>query len=203
MDPKPITLSGRHVRLEPITQAHASDLLAALTVDPTIWRWMPQAPPVTPAAMARMIQEDLADLAKGERIIFAQIDLKSGQAVGRTTYMDIRRRDRGVEIGGTWIGKPWQRSGINTEAKYLLIRHAFEDLHAVRVMLKTDGRNLQSQAAIERIGAQKEGVLRRNMMLHDGFIRDTVMFSILEDEWPAAKARLEEMMKKYPRINTN
>ena len=195
MDPRPITLNGRHVRLEPITPAHAADLLVALLVDPAIWRWMPQAPPVTAEAMKRMIQDDLAAMGRGETLVFAQIDLQSGRAVGRTTYMDIRRRDRGLEIGGTWLGKTWQRTGINTEAKYLLLRHAFEELGAIRVMLKTDGRNLQSQQAIERIGAQKEGVLRKHMMLHDGFIRDTVVFSILEDEWPAAKARLEDMMK--------
>src|SRR5262249_42711802 len=106
----------------------------------------------------------------------------------------ISRRDRGLEIGGTWIGKPWQRTAINTEAKYLLLRHAFEDLGAVRVQLKTDGRNLQSQAAIGRLGARFEGGLRKHMLVRDGFIRDTVMYSIIDWEWPARKTELEAKM---------
>src|SRR5262249_61359919 len=99
--------------------------------------------------------------------------------------MRISRKDRGLEIGNTWLGKPWQRTGINTEAKYLLLRHAFEDLDAVRVQLKTDGRNLQSQAAIERLGAVREGVLRKHMRVQDGVLRDSVMYSIIAGEWPA------------------
>jgi RimJ/RimL family protein N-acetyltransferase len=108
--------------------------------------------------------------------------------------MNISRYDRGLEIGSTWLGKPWQRTGINTEAKYLLLRHAFEDLGAVRVQLKTDGRNTQSQRAIERLGAVREGVLRKYQRVWDGFVRDSVMFSITDDEWPAVKGRLEGLL---------
>ena len=197
MDPKPITLSGKHVCLEPLTTDHAADLFAALSEDPGVWRWLPTAPPTSIPEMETAIRTPLAAQEQGNVIGFAQIEVAGGKAVGVTTYMNISRRDRGLEIGGTWLGKSWQRTGINTEAKYLLLRHAFEDLGAVRVQLKTDGRNRQSQAAIERLGAVREGVLRKHMMLWDGFIRDTVMYSVIEAEWPAVKARLEAKMAGY------
>jgi RimJ/RimL family protein N-acetyltransferase len=114
-----------------------------------------------------------------------------------TTYMDIRRRDHGLEIGATWLGRPWQRTGINTEAKYLLLRHAFEELGAARVQLKTDSRNLQSQRAIERLGAVREALLRRYQLTRGGILRDTVVYSILAEEWPAVKARLEGLMARH------
>jgi RimJ/RimL family protein N-acetyltransferase len=197
MDPRPVTLEGRHVRLEPLTAAHAPDLFAALSVDPSIWRWRSAEPPDTLAGMEVMIAADLAAQAKGEIVAFAQVERSSGRAVGGTTYMSISRRDRGLEIGATWLGKPWQRTGINTEAKYLLLRHAFEELGAARVQLKTDRRNLQSQAAIERLGAVREGVLRKHMLTRGGVLRDTVMYSILDDEWPAVKAGLEAKMAAH------
>jgi RimJ/RimL family protein N-acetyltransferase len=197
MDPKPITLVGGSVRLEPLTLAHATDLLAALVVDPEIWRYLREEPPDTVAGMEAVIALRLAEQDTGSLIAFAQIDQANGRAVGSTTYLNISRRDRGLEIGHTWLGKPWQRTAINTEAKYLLLRHAFEDLGAVRVQLKTDGRNLQSQAAIARLGAFREGVLRKHSLVRNGFIRDSVMFSILDDEWPAVKARLEAIMAAY------
>jgi RimJ/RimL family protein N-acetyltransferase len=146
--------------------------------------------------MDALIIEDLEAQAKGTLIVFTQVDQASGRGVGRTTFMNISRRDRGLEIGGTWLGRPWQRTGINTEAKYLLLRHAFEELGAVRVQLKTDARNLRSQAAIERLGAVREGVLRQHMLVRDGFIRDTVMYSIIDMEWPAVKKRLEMRMTR-------
>ena len=176
--------------------AHAADLLAALSVDPTVWQWLPIPPPLTVAEVSALVADRLEAQARGEVILFAQIDRLSGRAVGSTTYMNISRRDRGLEIGSTWLGKPWQRTGINTEAKYLLLRHAFEDLGAVRVQLKTDRRNLQSQAAIERLGAVREGVLRKHMLVRDGFIRDSVMYSITDDEWPSVKVRLEAMLSR-------
>jgi RimJ/RimL family protein N-acetyltransferase len=111
--------------------------------------------------------------------------------------MNISRRDRGLEIGGTWLGKPWQRSGINTEAKYLLLKHAFEVLGAARVALRTDVRNLQSQTAIERIGGVREGVLRKHMLTKENIIRDTVTYSIIDDEWPRVKAVLEARMARH------
>jgi RimJ/RimL family protein N-acetyltransferase len=198
MDPQPITLAGRHVRLEPLSLSHASELFAVLRIDPSVWRWLPPAPPATLPDMEALITAELNAQASGAKLAFAQIEQATGRAVGSTTYLDISRCDRRLEIGSTWIAKPWQRTGINTEAKYLLLRHAFEDLGAVRVQLKTDKRNLQSQAAIERLGAVREGVLRKHLLVHDGVIRDTVMYSITEDEWPAVKQRLETKLAAYP-----
>jgi N-acetyltransferase len=197
MDPQPITLAGRHVRLEPLSLAHAPELFAVLQIDSSVWRWLPPTPPATLTDMEALITTELDAQASGSKLIFAQIEQATGRVVGSTTYLDISRRDRRLEIGSTWIGKPWQRTGINTEAKYLLLRHAFEDLEAVRVQLKTDKRNLQSQAAIERLGAVREGVLRKHMLVHDGVIRDTVMYSILADEWPTVKLHLEAKLAAY------
>ena len=197
MDPKPILLAGRLVRLEPLTPAHAPALLAAVQPDPAIWRWLTMPPPETVAEMEALIADDLALLARGELVPFAQVEQATGRPAGHTTYMNISRRDRGLEIGGTWLGKPWHRTGINTEAKYLLLRHAFEELGAVRVQLKTDARNVQSQTAIARLGAVREGVLRKHRLVRDGFLRDSVMFSIIGEEWPGVKARLERMMAAH------
>jgi RimJ/RimL family protein N-acetyltransferase len=194
MDPQPITLAGRYVRLEPLTLAHAADLFAALAADPTIWRWWRVPPPATREGLEGLIAADLEAQARGAVIVFAQVEAATGRPVGSTSYLNISRPDRGLEIGGTWLGRPWQRTGINTESKYLLLRHAFEDLGAVRVQLKTDLRNLQSQAAIARLGAVREGVLRKHMLVRDGHIRDSVMFSIVESEWPTVKLRLEGLM---------
>ena len=197
MNPKPILLTGRLVRLEPLTPDHAPALFAAVQADPSVWRWLVMPPPETVAEMGAMIADDLAMQARGELVPFAQVEQPTGQPVGHTTYMNISRRDRGLEVGGTWLGRPWQRSGINTEAKYLLLRHAFEELGAVRVQLKTDARNLQSQAAIERLGAVREGVLRKQMLSQHGFVRDSVMYSVIDSEWPAVKARLEGLLEAH------
>jgi RimJ/RimL family protein N-acetyltransferase len=194
MDPRPVTLAGRHVRLEPLSPAHAPDLFAAYKIDPGILRWWLIPMPDDLPGFESKIKADLEKQACGSVVLFTQVDPASGRAVGQTTYMNINRYDRGLEIGSTWLGKPWQRTGINTEAKYLLLRHAFEDLGAVRVQLKTDGRNTQSQRAIERLGAVREGLLRKYQRVWDGFTRDTVMYSITDGEWPAVKARLEGLM---------
>jgi RimJ/RimL family protein N-acetyltransferase len=196
MDPQPTTLVGERVRLEPLTPAHVGDLFAALRVEPEVWRWWKIPPPETLAGMEAWLHATLEDQAKGNVVAFAQIDLASGKPVGSTTYLDIRRADRGLEIGSTWLGRPWQRSGINTESKYLLLGHAFEVLGAVRVQLKTDARNLQSQAAIERLGAIQEGVLRKHMYVRDGFLRDTVMYSIIAEAWVKVKVGLEAKMRQ-------
>jgi RimJ/RimL family protein N-acetyltransferase len=140
------------------------------------------------------IQEAMAIAASGTQIPFAIIHRAGGRAIGSTRYLDIRREHRGLEIGWTWVGTAHQRTSVNTECKYLLLRHAFEELGAVRVQLKTDLRNERSQRAIERIGAVREGVLRKHMALWDGFIRDTVYYSILDSEWPDVRRRLEELL---------
>jgi RimJ/RimL family protein N-acetyltransferase len=195
-EPRPIVLEGRSVRLEPLDHAHGPDLLDASAQDPSIWRWLSMEPPATPAAMEAFIAEALAAQAARTSIPFAQIDRAAGRAVGSTRYMNISRDDFGLEIGWTWIGRPWQRTAVNTEVKFLLLRHAFEDLCAARVQLKTDARNLQSQAAIERLGAVREGVLRKYQMTQNNFIRDTVMYSIIAEEWPAIKERLEARISR-------
>ncbi len=199
MNPQPVTLCGRLVRLEPLSLAHAPSLFQALAIDPTIWRWWREVPPTEVAGMEAFLQDLLNEQAAGRVIAFAQVEVATGRPVGSTTYMNISRRDRGLEIGNTWLGKSWQRTGMNTEAKYLLLRHAFEELGAVRVQLKTDSRNVQSQTAIARLGAVREGVLRKHMLVRDGYIRDTVMFSIIEVEWPGVKTRLEQLLATHSR----
>ncbi len=198
MNPQPLTLVGKHVRLEPLTAAHAAELFAVLSLEPSIWQWWLVPPPADVAGMEKLVAEALAAQAQGNVVAFVQVEVASGRCVGGTTYLNINRRDRGLEIGSTWIGKPWQRTAINTEAKYLLLRHAFEDLKAVRVQLKTDARNLRSQRAIERLGAVREGCLRRHMLVRDGVIRDSVFYSIIDTEWPTVKAGLEAKMQPRP-----
>jgi RimJ/RimL family protein N-acetyltransferase len=190
MNPSPVVLYGEHVRLEPLDHRHVDELLQQAQ-DDDIWRYMPVRRPTTRAELEQLIDKAWKAASEGLEIPFAIIDDKSGQAVGSTRYLDIHRPDRILEIGWTWLGQSAQRTAINTESKLLLLKHAFDDQGALRVQLKTDGRNLRSQRAIERLGAVKEGVLRRNRLMWDGVRRDTVYYSILDDEWPAVKARLE------------
>jgi RimJ/RimL family protein N-acetyltransferase len=139
-------------------------------------------------------------MVEGERAValpYAQVDVESGRAVGVTTYRDVDERHRTLEIGGTWIGRPWWRTALNTEAKLLFLGHAFETLGANRVAIKTDIRNERSQAAIARLGAVREGVLRHQYVRRDGSLRDSVMFSIVPDEWPAVKARLRARLEAH------
>jgi|SRR5579872_607000 len=193
-DPWAVTLEGARARLEPLAFAHAPDLLEAGR-EPEIWLYMPIPPFQSLDDAKSFVEKAQVNARSGNEIPFAIVDRASGRAVGSTRYLDIRRADRGLEIGWTWLGASARRTAVNTECKYLLLRHAFEALGAVRVQLKTDARNVRSQNAIERIGAKREGVLRKHMIrAHDGFIRDSAMFSIVDDEWPAVKARLEDML---------
>jgi RimJ/RimL family protein N-acetyltransferase len=187
--PAPVTLVGRHARLEPLTTHHAADLLEAGR-DPSIWTYLSRPAFHDLSDTQRWIAEVLTEVASGRQIAFATIDLRLGRAVGSTRYLDIRLADRGIEIGSTWIGTAAQRTAINTECKYLLLEHAFETLGALRVQLKTDARNIRSQNAIARIGATREGVLRSHMIVRDGHVRDSVYFSVVDSEWPAVKASL-------------
>lgn len=192
-DPKPVRLEGSHVRLEPLARRHAEDLFE-VGQDETIWPYMSRPPLKSVEDTRAWIDQALEVAATDTQIPFAIIERASGKAIGSTRYMDIRRNDRGLEIGWTWIGTAFQRTAMNTECKYLLLRHAFEDLGAVRVQLKTDLRNARSQRAIERLGAVREGVLRKHMVQWDGFIRDTVYYSVIESEWPEVKRRLEGLL---------
>jgi len=201
MDPHPVTLEGRSVRLEPLEERHADDLFAAGN-DDAIWRYMPCDVPASVAAVRAMIRGTHAELERGSQVPFAIVEKSPpgaigrapGRAIGSTRYLDIRREHRGLEIGWTWLGRAWQRTAANTECKLLLLEHAFEALGALRVQLKTDARNLASQRAIERIGAVREGVLRAHMVVREGFVRDSVMYAVTAGEWPEVKGKLEGLL---------
>ncbi|HEX4691664.1 MAG TPA: GNAT family protein [Solirubrobacteraceae bacterium] len=184
-----LVLEGAHVRLEPLAPGHVADLAEA-GADPEVWRWMPVAAPSGESEMAAIVEALRARAAAGAQFPFAQVDVATGRAVGATSYLDIALEEGRIEIGWTWIGRPWWRTAINSEAKLLLLSHAFDTLGLNRVALKTDIRNERSQAAIERIGGVREGVLRAHMIRPDGSLRDTVYFSILAPEWPRVRARL-------------
>jgi RimJ/RimL family protein N-acetyltransferase len=186
---EPLVLEGAHVRLEPLAPRHAAELAEA-GADPEVWRWMPVAAPTGEPEMRALIAALLEHAAAGAQAPFAQIDRASGGAVGMTSYLDIALDDGRLEVGWTWIGRPWWRTAINTEAKLLLLGHAFDALGLNRVAFKTDARNERSQAAIARIGGVREGILRAHMVRPDGSLRDTVYFSILRPEWPQVRARL-------------
>lgn len=190
--PERVTLAGQFVRLEPLDERHRDDLLAAAAEDSSTFRYMGTDLSLGPDAWAPY----LADAQRPEYVAWATVDAATGRAIGSTRFGDIAPEHGRVEIGWTWIAPSHQRRATNTEAKLLQLTYAFDELGATRVALKTDGRNLRSQAAIERLGAQREGALRRHMRMPDGFIRDTVYFSILDDEWPAVKARLEERLAR-------
>ncbi len=187
-------LEGAHVRLLPLSMEHHA-ALCAIGLDQDIWRWMPYIMQTT-EDMKSYIQAALANREKETEFPFATTDRATGKVVGCTRFMNIEMKHRRVEIGSTWIGKPWQRSAVNTEAKYLMIRHAFEELGCIRVELKTDALNERSRNAILRIGAKEEGILRRQLITPSGRVRDTVYFSILDSEWPEVKQRLEEHMAR-------
>jgi N-acetyltransferase len=193
--PQPVILTGQTVRLEPLSHAHAEDLFQA-GVDRTIWTYMPVGGFSDLPSLHAWIDKASEARDRGVEVPFATILLESGRAVGSTRYMDIRPEHRALEIGSTWLSPQVQRTRVNTECKYLLLKHAFENLGAHRVQLKTDARNVRSQRAIERIGGVMEGVLRRHMITWDGHIRDTVYYSILDTEWPNAKARLESLLSR-------
>ena len=193
MDVKPVTLIGTHVRIEPMTEAHIP-ALAEIGVGQGFWHFMLYGDMKTEADMRNWV---LDILSRKQDIPFVVVHLASGRVAGATRYLNIMPNDLGLEIGGTWYGPEFQRTAVNTECKYLLLKYAFESLGAIRVQLKTDSRNLRSQKAIERIGGMKEGVLRNHMILPDGTIRHSVFYSILDSEWEGVKGRLEEMMREF------
>ena len=195
MDAQPVVLVGEHVRLEPIGQQHAWDLYG-VGQDESIWRYLPR-PAFTDLDDARSwIDSRVARDANATVIQFAVIHGEEERAIGSTGYLDIDRHNRALEIGMTWYGVDYQRTGVNTECKYLMLRHAFEDLGALRVCLKTDHRNERSQRAIERIGAVPEGTWRNHRIAWDGANRHSVFYSIIDSEWPGVKERLETMLAR-------
>jgi N-acetyltransferase len=189
----PITLESGLVRLEPLSLSHSAGLAEAGS-DPALWRYMLYGNLSLPGAMEAWVQDILQRQAAGTDLPFAAIHKPSGRIAGATRYLDIRPQDRGLEIGGTWYAPEFQRTGVNTECKYLLLRHAFETLGCIRVQFKTDARNERSIRGIERIGAKREGILRNHMLLPDGHKRDSVYFSIIDNEWPGVRERLEGLL---------
>ena len=189
-----VTLSGRCIRLEPLDQQRHHEGLCEVGLDAEIWRWNPFHVLRTPEDMRRYIETARQQQAAGQSLPFATVEQSSGRPVGSTRFINIDRANRSLEIGSTWIAPPWQRTAVNTEAKYLMLRHAFETLGCIRVELKTDSLNERSRRAILRLGAVEEGTLRNHMITTSGRFRHSVYYSIIEQEWPAVKARLEERL---------
>lgn len=191
----PVTLEGNAVRLEPLTLEHL-DPLTEVALDPELWRWTISKID-SRAGLERYLETAIREREQGRSLPFATIHRSSGRVIGSTRFGNIEPVHRRVEIGWTWIGTPWQRSAINTEAKYLMLQHAFERLGCIRVEFKTHALNRKSQNAMLRIGCTEEGRFRKHMIAEDGAVRDTVWFSIVDDEWPAVKARLEGFMRAH------
>ena len=187
----PVTLTGKYVRLEPMTEEHVPGL-TAIGLDDSIWEHMLYGSVHTEAEIRNWVREILS---RGD-LPFTVFHLASGRVAGATRYLNIVPEFRGLEIGGTWYGVEFQRTAVNTECKYLLLQYAFEKLGCIRVQFKTDSRNVRSQRAIERIGAKHEGVLRNHMILPDGRFRDSVYYSIIDTEWSAIKKQLEIKLHK-------
>ncbi|MGI8587752.1 MAG: GNAT family N-acetyltransferase [Chloroflexia bacterium] len=195
MEVKPVTLEGRAVRLEPLSLEHAPALHKAAAPN-RLFAYSGRKPADDTLEAFEAYMQGLLD--DPDWCPFVTILRETGEPIGVTCYLDLRPQHRGLEIGGTWIAEPYQGTVVNPEAKYLMLRHAFETLGAVRVQIKTDGRNLRSQRAISKLGAVHEGVLRKHMVTSDGYIRDTVMYSITDDEWPVVKAGLEARLGYVP-----
>ena len=194
MNIRPVTLEGRHVLLQPLSLDHLRHL-CEIGLDDQIWK-LSLTPVRTPGEMGTYIETALQWQADGTALPFAIIERTSEMAIGSTRYANIDTANRRLEIGWTWIGRKWQRTAVNTEAKYLLLRHAFETLGCIRVEFKTDELNQQSRAAIIRIGATEEGVFRNHGIAPGGRIRNSVYYSIIDPEWPRVKMSLEERLAR-------
>jgi RimJ/RimL family protein N-acetyltransferase len=190
---KPVTLEGKFIRLEPLSLEHNAGL-CEVGLDEELWRWTTQ-PVRTAEEMRAYVQAALDEQARGAALPFATIEKPSGRLIGSTRYGNIDRANRRVEIGWTWLGLKWQRTAANTEAKYLMLRHAFETWGCIRVEFKTDSLNEKSRAALLRIGAEEEGIFRNHMITSTGRFRHSVYFSIINSDWPAVKARLEQKLE--------
>jgi RimJ/RimL family protein N-acetyltransferase len=189
---EPVTLQGCVIRLEPLSEEHHSGL-CEIGLEEDLWDLIPYSV-TTPEQMLAYIRTALAAQTAGNALPFATIEIASGKPIGSTRFLNIDVSNRRVEIGSTFVGKRWQRTIVNTEAKYLMLRHAFETWNCLRVELKTDALNQRSRNAILRIGAQEEGTLRQHMITWSGRLRDTVYFSILQSEWSGVKAILERRL---------
>ncbi len=190
---EPVTLEGRFVRLEPLSLAHYAGL-CEVGLEEELWRWTPNRLR-TAEDMRDYIRAALDEQAAGRALPFATLERASGRAIGSTRFGNIDRTNRHVEIGWTWLGVRWQRTAANTEAKYLMLRHAFETWKCLRVEFKTDSLNEHSRQALLRIGAREEGTFRNHVMTYTGRIRHSVWYSIIDSEWPEVKANLERRLK--------
>jgi N-acetyltransferase len=187
----PVTLEGKTIRLEPLRPEHAELFWeAARNSLDDIFQWIPYRMQ-TLEDFQRVVSKAFDEQERRESVVFATVERSSGRVIGSTRFMNIDRNNRRVEIGSTWIAPAWHRTAVNTEAKYLMLQHAFEVWKCFRVELKTDALNQRSRNAILRIGAKEEGTLRKHVLTWTGRVRDSVYFSILDTEWPEVKARLE------------
>ena len=191
---EPVTLEGRFIRLEPLTRAHV-DGLARVGLDPELWKWIPSVV-TTPDEMRAYVDTALAEQAAGQSLPFAVIHRQTNEVIGSTRFGNISEPNRRVEIGWTWYARTHQRTPVNSEAKLLLLSHAFEKLGMIRVELKTDALNAKSRTAIARIGGVQEGIFRKHLICQSGRIRDTVYFSLLDSEWPQKKRALEARLAR-------
>lgn len=195
VDLTPVTLEGRHVRLEPLSRQHKSQL-AMVALDPELWRFTPTQIHSTDDLDA-YIETALSWQKAGTAIPFATVDRSTGQAIGSTRFGNIDPQNRRVEIGWTWLGRDFQRRAFNTEAKLLMLTHAFERMDCIRVEFRTDVLNTKSRNAIARLGAEQEGILRHHMILPNGRLIDWVYYSILRDEWPSVRTGLEQKLASH------
>ncbi|WP_292934154.1 GNAT family protein [Noviherbaspirillum sp.] len=183
-----VTLSGRHATLEPLALEHEEEIRLAVA-DGELWNlWFTTVP--RPEGVRNYIEQLIAQRERGEVLAFAVRDNESGRIVGGTRYLHIDENNRRLEIGGTWYAQRAQRTAINTECKLMLLAHAFEKLRCIAVEFRTDWFNKRSQAAIERLGAKRDGVLRNHIIMPDGRIRDSVVYSVIQNEWPGVKKNL-------------
>lgn len=191
------TLAGSLTRLEPLNEDHADALAEAVALD-ELWRtWYTRIP--SPEGMLAEIERRRRLQADGKMAAWAVVDARTGRAVGMTTYLHLDPANRRLEIGSTWLGVEAQRTGINAEAKRLLLARAFEDLRCIAVEFRTHWHNHQSRAAIARLGAKQDGVLRKHTVFENGIVRDTVVFSITDDEWPTVRLALDERLARRAR----
>lgn len=193
--PQPVLLEGRQARLEPLERRHLPALVAAAQ-DPEVFQYFLTPPLGDEAEMTKWLEDRLTNTAAGAEVGWATVRVSDGRVVGATTFLDIRRANRGLEIGNTWLAKEAQRTPVNTEAKLLQLTHAFEKLGAWRVQLKTDERNARSRAAIARLGCTFEGILRKYQARYDGYVRNTAIYSLTAEDWPAVKARLTAKLER-------
>lgn len=193
--PQPVGLTGTYVRLEPLELDHVEGLAESTAGDEEVWQWLPSFP-TDASRMRTLVEAALRDRDTGTRYPYAILDVPSGRVLGSSSYLDIDPANERIEIGWTWLSRAVWRSPVNTEAKLLLLGHAFDDLGYERVALKTHHNNERSQLAIARLGAVREGTLRHHMRHRDGSWRDSVYYSILSAEWPGVRDGLRERLPR-------